>query len=75
MRLYWERESAMQRRRFTPHHTFDQRLSAERARIEAELEKTNPGPQRDKLMRKLRQLDAASQISEWASSPGLQAPK
>ena len=64
----------MQRRRSTT-HTFDQRLSAEKARIEAELEKTNPGPQRDELKRKLRQLDTACHINEWVSSAGLQAPK
>jgi hypothetical protein len=63
----------MQRRRSTP-HTFDQRLSAEKARIEAELEKENPGPRRDQLERKLRQMDVAFRVDSWASSKGLQPP-
>jgi hypothetical protein len=41
-------------------HTFAQRLSVERECIEAELKKTNTGPRRDELKRKLRQLDTAS---------------
>jgi hypothetical protein len=63
----------MQRRRSTP-HTFDQRLSAEKARIEAELEKENPGPRRDQLKRKLRQIDVAFHVDSWASSKGLRPP-
>ena len=63
----------MQRRRSTP-HTFDQRLSAEKARVEAELRKENPGPRRDQLKRKLRQIDVAFHIDSWAASKGLQSP-
>ena len=63
----------MQRRRSAP-HIFDQRLSAEKARTLAELEKENPGPRRDQLKRKLRQIDVASHIDSWASSKGLQPP-
>jgi hypothetical protein len=33
------------------------------------------GPEREALMRKARQLDTASHINEWISSPGLQAPR
>ena len=44
------------KRRSEP-HTFDERLNAEKARIEAELEKTFSGPQRDMLARKLRQIE------------------
>jgi len=32
---------------------FDKRLSLEKARIEAQLQKTNPGPQQNLLRRKL----------------------
>jgi hypothetical protein len=41
----------------------------------AELEKTQPGQQRDLLERKLRQLETASHIDEWLTSPGLQSPE
>jgi hypothetical protein len=50
-------------------------LNAERARIIAELENTQPGPQRDLLERKLRQLETTSQIDRWLTSPGLQPPE
>jgi len=51
--------------------TFVQKLRAEKARIEADLESTNPGPQRDLLERKLSQLETAFEIDRWASSPEL----
>ena len=53
---------------------YSARLSAEKARIEAELEKENPGPRRDQLKRKLRQIDVAFHVDSWASSKGLQPP-
>jgi hypothetical protein len=51
-------------RRRKDYLTFDRKLKAEKARIEAELEKTKPGPERDKLQRKLSQLDTAFQIDK-----------
>jgi hypothetical protein len=33
------------------------------------------GPEREALMRKARQLETASHVSEWVSSPGLQSPR
>jgi hypothetical protein len=33
------------------------------------------GKERDALVRKARQLETASQINQWLSSPGLQPPK
>jgi hypothetical protein len=33
------------------------------------------GREREALVRKARQLDTASQINQWLSSPGLQPPK
>ena len=63
----------MQRRRSAP-HTFDDNIAAEKAKLEAQLEQLKPGPQMDALQKKLRQLDTASHMSEWLSSPGLQAP-
>lgn len=55
--------------------TFVQKLRAEKARIEADLESTNPGPQRDLLERKLSQVETAFEINRWASSLELQPPK
>jgi hypothetical protein len=62
-----------QRRRFTS-LTFDENIAAERARLESEIATLPPGPQMDALLRKIRQLDTASHMSEWLSSPGLQPP-
>jgi hypothetical protein len=31
--------------------------------------------ERDELLRKARQADAAAHIDDWANSPGLQPPK
>ena len=53
------------------HLTFVQKLRAEKARIEADLERINPGPQRDLLERKLSQVETAFEIDRWASSPEL----
>jgi hypothetical protein len=33
------------------------------------------GREREALVRKARQLETASQINQWLSSPGLQPPK
>ena len=57
-----------QRRRSAP-HTFEDRIAAEKAKLEAQLAKLKPGPEMDALRKKLRQLETASHISEWLSSP------
>ena len=61
----------MQRRRSAP-HTFEDNIAAEKAKLEAQLAEIKPGPQMDTLRRKIRQLETASHMSEWLSSPGLQ---
>ena len=63
----------MQRRRFAP-HTFEDNIAAEKAKLEAQLAQSKPGPQMDALRKKIRQLETASHMSEWLSSPGLQSP-
>lgn len=64
----------MQRRRSVP-HTFEENIAAEKAKLEAQVAKLKPGPQKDALLRKISQLDTAAHISEWLSSPGLQPPE
>jgi hypothetical protein len=63
----------MQRRR-SPTHTFEGNIAAEKSKLEAELAKLKPGPEMDAIRKKLRQLETASHMSEWLSSPGLQTP-
>jgi hypothetical protein len=64
----------MQRRRSVP-HSFEENIAAEKARLEAQVTKLQPGPQRDGLLRKIKQLETAFHINEWLSSPGLQPPE
>jgi hypothetical protein len=54
--------------------TLFERLLEEKKRLELDLEQTEPGSARNKLIDKLRQLDTAAHINEWLSSPGLRAP-
>jgi hypothetical protein len=63
----------MQRRRSVP-HSFEENIAAEKAKLEAQVARLKPGPQRDGLFRKIRQLETASHVNEWLTSPGLQPP-
>ena len=54
--------------------TLHDRLKAEEKRLKAELDQAEPSSVREKLLEKLRHLDAAAHINEWLSSPGLRAP-
>jgi hypothetical protein len=64
----------MQRRRSVS-RAFEENIAAEKAKLEAQVAKLKPGPQREVLLRKIRQLDTASHINEWLSSPGLRPPE
>jgi hypothetical protein len=66
--------SAMKRRQSTL-HLFADRISDQKKRLEAQLAELQPGPEREQVLSKLRQLDTASDIDEWLSSPGSHAPK
>jgi cell division protein FtsB len=63
----------MQRRRSAP-HTFNENIAAEKAKLEAQLAQLKHGPEMDAVRKKIRQLETASHMSEWLSSPGLQSP-
>jgi hypothetical protein len=65
----------MQRRRRSVPHTFEDRIAAEKAKLEAQVAKLRPGPQMDELLKKIRQLETAAHMSEWLSSPGLRPPE
>jgi hypothetical protein len=64
----------MQRRRSVP-HTFEENIAAEKAKLEAQVAQLKPGPQRDGLLKKIRQLDTASHMNEWLTSSGLRPPE
>ena len=57
-----------------PKPTFEQRLAQEAHRVKERAKTLPQGKERELLSRKVRQLETASRISEWISSPGLQPP-
>jgi hypothetical protein len=58
-----------------PKPTFEQRLAQEAHRVKERATTLPQGKERELLSRKARQLETASHISEWISSPGLQPPR
>ena len=65
----------MQRNRFTQTTTLRDRLAREAERLRQKARTLPGGKERESLLRKARQLETASHINEWLSSPGLQTPQ
>jgi hypothetical protein len=65
----------MQRRQFRQNQPLEERLAEEARRLRAEAKLLPPGARREELIRRARQAETGSRISEWLSSPGLQPPK
>ena len=63
-----------QRRRVKQTQSLEDRLSAEAVRLRKEAKDMPPGIVRDTLLRKARQAETGSHMSEWLRSPGLQSP-
>jgi len=63
----------MQRRRFKQTSSLDQRLIEEVQRLRKK-EGAHPGIERDKHIRKARHAEAAADLQEWFTSPGLRPP-
>jgi hypothetical protein len=63
-----------ERRRFTQTEELEDRLAEEAKRLRAKAELLPAGAVRDALIRKARQAETGSQMSEWLRSPGLQRP-
>jgi hypothetical protein len=56
--------------------TFEERLAEEAKRFREAAEAEPPGSTaRELLLRRARQAETASHMSEWLSSPGLSPPK
>jgi hypothetical protein len=64
----------MQRRRSKP-HSFEDQIAAEKARLEEQLADLPDGPERDRLLKKIRQLETAFHMNDWLTSPGLRPPQ
>jgi hypothetical protein len=65
----------MQRRRFKQTKSLEERLAEEAKCLREEAKLLPPGAEREKLIRKARQAETGSHVSEWLRSPGLQPPK
>jgi predicted trehalose synthase len=64
----------MQRRCFTQTAPLGQRLEEQAKRLRREAKGIYPGIEREKLIRRARQAETASQIDQWVSSKGLKTP-
>lgn len=56
-------------------HSAGQRWHEQAESFKREAEKLPCSKEREDLLRKASQLETASQIDEWISSPGLERPK
>ena len=57
-----------------PINALEERLAEEARRLRTEAKLLPPGVVRDALIRKARQCETGSHMSEWLSSPGLKPP-
>jgi hypothetical protein len=57
-----------------PKAPFEQRLAQEALCVNKQIKSLPHGRERELLFRKARQLETASHITEWLSSPGLKPP-
>ncbi|WP_249169786.1 hypothetical protein [Bradyrhizobium liaoningense] len=65
----------MQRRRFKQTRSLEQRLAEEAERLRAEAKALPPGAKREHMLRRARQAETGSHMSEWLRSPGLRPPE
>jgi hypothetical protein len=63
------------RRRFKQTVSLHNRLSEFVADTRAKADSVPDGPERNQLLKKIRQAEAAANIEPWANSPRLQPPK
>jgi hypothetical protein len=67
--------SVMTRIRFKRKAALKARLDLEAQQLRDEAKSFPPGHKRDSLLRKAKQNEITSGITEWLTSPGLQSPK
>jgi hypothetical protein len=65
----------MKRHRPNQSKSLEERLSEEAKRLREEAKSLRPGAARDDLIRKARQAETGSHMSEWLRSPGLRPPQ
>ncbi|WP_249140230.1 MULTISPECIES: hypothetical protein [Bradyrhizobium] len=65
----------MLRRRFKQTQSLEERLSEHARRLREEAKMLPTGAERDAALRRARQAETGSHLSEWLRSPELQPPK
>jgi hypothetical protein len=65
----------MERRRFKQTLSLEERLAEEAKRLREEAKSLPPGAEREALLRRARQAETGSHMSQWLRSPELQPPK
>jgi hypothetical protein len=56
-------------------HLFENRAAnEEKKRLEILVSELSPGPIRDEIQQKIRQLETAATVDKWVSAPGLKSP-
>jgi hypothetical protein len=63
------------RRQFKDRQPLQERLAEEAKRLREDAKSLSPGTAREALIRKARQAETGSHMTEWLSSPGLRAPE
>jgi hypothetical protein len=62
------------RRRFKQRLTLEERLLEDIAQLREQARNMKPGVALDQVLRRIRQNETASHMSEWLASPGMRAP-
>ena len=65
----------MLRRRFKQTKSLEERLAEEAKRLRDEAKLLPPGAVREALLRRARQAESGSHMTEWLTSPGRRPPK
>ena len=65
----------MQRRRIKQIASLEARLAEEAKRLREKAKLLPPGAAREGLIRKARQAETGSHMTEWLTSPGLRPPE
>lgn len=65
----------IKRRRFKQTLSLSERLVQDAEKLKARLPTLQPGPERDLLLKQIRQNEIAGNIDQWLTSPGLQSPQ
>jgi hypothetical protein len=63
------------RRRFKQTQSLEERLAEEAERLREEAKLLPPGAVREAVLRKARQAETGSHMSEWLRSAGLEPPR